>query len=220
MQSMHARLNCFPVNVPHRPFMASKTEQISVRMPPELYRTLMQIEKKHGLSATEIARRALEEIAGFYNKHGWLNFPLRIEPLAGRLVMIRPKIGEINVWDLHADKDYKLEGDELVSDLARQLGVPNLFPQASEHDKAHFVVAFEDHPTHWIIIHLWKGHVDPSGNGLLFEAHPKSSVPREEMEQILKKTAAEMEIERIGFSQLPMFEAARKAQALASAQTK
>jgi hypothetical protein len=48
--------------------MATKTEQISVRMPPELYRTLMQIEKKHGLLATEIARRALEEIAVFY-KH-------------------------------------------------------------------------------------------------------------------------------------------------------
>lgn len=200
--------------------MASKTEQISVRMPPELYRTLMQIEKKHGLPATEVARRALEEIASFYKKHGWLSFPLRIEPLAGRLEIIRPKTGEINVWDLHANKDYMLEGDELVSDLARQLGVPNLFPQASEHDHAHFIVAFEDHPTHWILIHLWKGHKDPSGNGLFFQADPKSSTSREQMDQTLKRIAAEMEVEHIPYSQLPMFEAARKAQALASAQTK
>lgn len=200
--------------------MASKTEQISVRMPPELYRTLMQIEKKHGLPATEIARRALEEIAGFYKKHGWLSFPLRIEPLAGRLEIIRPKVGEINVWDLHTEKVYSLEGDELVGDLARQLGVPNLFPQSSEHDVAHFVVVFEDHPTHWILFHLWKGHKNPSGNGLLFQADPKSSTSREKMDQILKKIATEMEVDRIPYSQLPMFEAARKAQALASAQTK
>ena len=198
--------------------MATKTEQISVRMPPELYRTLMEIEKKHGLPATEVARRALEEIAAFYKKHGWLSFPLRIEPLTGRLEIIRPKTGEINVWDLSAEKNYTLEGDELVTDLARQLGVPNLFPQAPEHDVAHLVVVFEDHPTHWILIHLWKGHKDPSGNGLLFQADAKSTTSREKMDQTLKRIAAEMEVAQIPYSQLPMFEAARKAQALATAQ--
>lgn len=198
--------------------MATKTEQISVRMPPELYRTLMQIEKKHGLPATEVARRALEEIAAFYKKHGWLSFPLRIEPLAGRLEMIRPKTGEINVWDLHADKDYNLEGDELVSDLARQLGIPNLFPQASEHDHARMVVAIEDHPTHWLLIQLWKGFDDARSNGLLFQALPKSSTSREAMENLLRQIAVEMGVERIPFGQLPMFEAAKKAKALASTQ--
>lgn len=185
--------------------MATKTEQISVRMPPELYRTLTEIEKKHGIPVTEVARRALEEIAAFYKKHGWLSFPLRIEPVAGRLEIVRPKTGEINVWDLHAEKSYTLEGDELVNDLARQLGVPNLFPQSAEHDQARFVVAFEDHPTHWVLIQLWKGAPDPSGNGLLFNAFPKSSTTRDMMDQTLAKIAAEMEVAGIPFSQLPMF---------------
>lgn len=83
-----------------------------------------------------------------------------------------------------------------------------------------FIVVFEDHPTHWIRFQLWKGHKDPSGNGLLFQADPKSSTSREKMDQTLKKIAAEMEVDHISYSQLPMFEAARKAQALASAQTK
>ena len=92
-------------------------------------------------------------------------------------------------------------------------------PNISEHDQARFIVIFEDHPTHLILIHLWKDYSDPTDNGFLFEADAKNSTSREKMDQTLKKIAVDMAVERIAYSQLPVFDAARKAMALASGQT-
>jgi hypothetical protein len=94
--------------------------------------------------------------------------------------------------------------DPLVANLMAQLGVPNLFASAIEHDKVHTFAAFDNHPTHWIVIHLWKGHSDPDSDGLLFEAQPKSGLPRAEMLNRLRIQAAEMgSTEPVRFSQLP-----------------
>jgi len=188
--------------------MAKKTEQISVRMDPALYRTLTEIERRHGLPPTEMARRALEEIAAFYKQHGWFSFPARIEPkeklLRDALARIERPADNLDVWKLDPSKPYVLQGDALVSGLMTQLRVPNLFAQAVEHDQVHTLVAFDNHPTHWVVLHLWKGHGEPGGNGLLFEAQPKCDLPRAQMLRKLRDQAGEMEANsEVKFSQIP-----------------
>jgi hypothetical protein len=123
----------------------------------------------------------------------------------------------MNVWKLKSDQVYILEGDDVVRGLMKQLHVPNLFAGASEFDAMHAFVAFDNHPTHWIVIHLFQGggayspnHVihkfvrnaDP--NGLLFEAEPKSSTSRAEMNEKLVQEALKMEAKTpFSFQQLP-----------------
>lgn len=58
-------------------------DRLNIRLPGDLLVTLEEIQKKHGLNATEIARRCLEAVADFYNKHGFFSFPVRLEPEAG-----------------------------------------------------------------------------------------------------------------------------------------
>jgi len=33
--------------------------------------------------------------------------------------------------------------------------LPNLHAQAIEHDEARFLIAFDNHPTHWIVVDLF-----------------------------------------------------------------
>jgi hypothetical protein len=103
------------------------------------------------------------------------------------------------------EANYTLEGDNVVRDLMKQLRVPNLFARASEFDAMHAFVAFDNHATHWIVVHLFQGghpyspnhavnklvrNADP--NGLLFEAVPKESTSREEMEEKMISEALKM----------------------------
>lgn len=124
---------------------------------------------------------------------------------------------KMNAWKLNTDEMYILEGDVLVRELMRQLRIPNLFAGTFEHDRIHAFGAFDNHPTHWIVLHLWKGvpayspnHVvsrlvrRPEPNGLLFQAVPKSSTSRTKMEIQLTVEAREMEsAEPFAFQQLP-----------------
>lgn len=123
----------------------------------------------------------------------------------------------MNVWTLDSSKDYILENDEIVGDLMRQLRVPHLFDQMAEFDEIAAMVAFDNHPTHWIILRLWKGapayspnhgisrfveSADP--NGLLFQAVPKSTESREQMETRLTSESLKMGSKDVfTFQQLP-----------------
>jgi hypothetical protein len=111
----------------------------------------------------------------------------------------------MNVWKLSPNESYILQGDDVVLDLMKQLRVPNLFARATEYDAMHAFVAFDNHPTHWIVLHLWQGAADyspnhsihqfvraPDANGLLFEAVPKASLTRETMEDRLVSEALRM----------------------------
>lgn len=109
-----------------------------------------------------------------------------------------------NVWQLDPAASYVLNQDPVVRDLMRQLGVPNLFARAVEFDQLHSFVAFENHPSHWIVLHLWQGAMEPERNGLLFEAVPKRSIARAELlEQLQLKVKAMGAKEPMVFSQLP-----------------
>jgi hypothetical protein len=70
------------------------------------------------------------------------------------------------------------------------------------------VVAFDNHPTHWLVLSLFKGVKREGGNGLLFQAEPKDSVSRAEMLTKLKARAAEMgSKQEMKFSQIPQLPA-------------
>jgi hypothetical protein len=58
-------------------------------MPGELLETLAEIQTRHGLTPTEIARRCLEQVAEFYRKNGFFSFPVHIEPEAAFLQRAR-----------------------------------------------------------------------------------------------------------------------------------
>lgn len=123
----------------------------------------------------------------------------------------------MNVWKLNPNEVYQLEGDDTVRGLLKQLRIPNLFAGASEFDAMQAFVAFDNHPTHWIIIHFWQGVPDyspnhsihklvghASPNGLLFNAEPKSSTSRAEMEGKLISEALKMGAKDVfAFQQLP-----------------
>ena len=102
------------------------------------------------------------------------------------------KRGQLNAWSLDPSAAYNLVGDAVVTRLMEQLGVPNLFAPAAEHDEAWFSVTFDNHPTHWIVLNFFKGSSTPGGDGLLFRAYPKSTVSRQEMMTQMREEAEEM----------------------------
>jgi hypothetical protein len=122
----------------------------------------------------------------------------RLEPL--------PK--NLSVWLLDSAKDYSISDDAIVQDLLNQLGLPNLFAQAAEHDQIRLSVVFDNHPTHWLVIDFFKGSNQKDGNGLLFRAYPKQAVPRDKILGQMKDEARAMGArETVTFSQIPILEA-------------
>jgi hypothetical protein len=110
----------------------------------------------------------------------------------------------LDVWNLNSADSYVLDEDPLVQRLLEQLGIPNLFAQAPEHDKVQMIVPFDNHPTHWLVLSFFKGVERVGGNGLLFQAEPKETVTRAEMLAELKERAAKMGWEQeLRFSQIP-----------------
>ena len=114
---------------------------------------------------------------------------------------------DLNAWSLDTRHDYAITDDKIVGKLLAQLGIPNLFAQAAEHDEVRMSVAFDNHPTHWLQFDFFKGVDKPDGNGLSFIAHPKASVTRKEMIQKLQAEAKKMGVTKpFVFSQIPMLE--------------
>ena len=110
----------------------------------------------------------------------------------------------VTAYNLQPEKSYYLVGDDVVQGLMLQLNVPNLFAGMAEFDEAHTFVAFDNHPTHWIVLHRWKGLPAAKDNGLFFEALPKSSTPRAKLFDRLKVEAKKMgATEKFAFSQFP-----------------
>ncbi|MCF3650972.1 hypothetical protein [Synoicihabitans lomoniglobus] len=95
-------------------------------------------------------------------------------------------------------------GDPAVTNALKQLGIPNLFARAVEFDEARLVAAFDNHPTHWLVISHFQGSDQPNGDGLSLYGYPKSTVSRSEMEMKLVELAKEIEADRpLSFFQLP-----------------
>ena len=120
---------------------------------------------------------------------------------------ILPLPKNLNVWSLDPKHDYVITEDHIVQTLLDQLGLPNLFAQAQEHDELRMHIAFDNHPTHWLVFDIFKGSNKPDGDGIAFAAYPKATVSRDEM---LRKVHAEMKKmgakEKFEFSQIPILE--------------
>lgn len=116
---------------------------------------------------------------------------------------IKPLPKDFNIWKLDPAMNYNLIDDPVNKALA-DLGLPNLFAHAAEHDTARFMVAFDNHPTHWLVFNLFKGGKTDSENGLSFSAYPKASTTRQEMLLKLTIESKKMEVKGpVEFSQIP-----------------
>lgn len=117
---------------------------------------------------------------------------------------------DFNVWKLDASANYQLI-DEPAEKALKQLGLPNLFAHQKEHDVARFMVAFDNHPTHWLVFNFFKGGKTAAENGLAFSAIPKLSVTQEDM--LLKLTIEGKKMNAavpIQFAQIPEIKVAAK----------
>lgn len=99
----------------------------------------------------------------------------------------------IDPWSLETNAQFFIENDADVKLIMLQLGVPDLFAKAVQGEKpSHIFAAFDNHPTHWLLISLYSGIPDyspnhtvhklirkASPNGLLFIASPKTTTNKE-----------------------------------------
>jgi hypothetical protein len=69
--------------------MAKKTEQISVRMPPDVFDGLQKIKDAHGLEPAEVLRRCAEAVVQFHSERGYFALPVRIIPDAAFLAAVK-----------------------------------------------------------------------------------------------------------------------------------
>jgi hypothetical protein len=122
---------------------------------------------------------------------------------AGR---IKKPPAKLNAWKLDPEVGYTLVEDPIVQDLMNQLGVGSMFDPLKSRDKIETFVIFDNHPTHWIEFTLIKGYGNKRDDGLVFDAWPKSSTPRYEIEKKFREHCARVGIEHRGpvkLSQIP-----------------
>lgn len=112
---------------------------------------------------------------------------------------------KLNPWRLDPEAEYIIENDPEVKALMFQLGVPDLFAEANTAaSPCHMFVAFDNHPTHWVVFSLYKGIPDYSPNhgihklvgnaapnGLLFTAHSRSGMSGSQFLNKLRKLASD-----------------------------
>jgi hypothetical protein len=117
---------------------------------------------------------------------------------------IEPIPDNLNAWTLDPEKIYAITEDAVVQNLLDQLGLPNLFAQAAEHDSIRFSIAFDNHPTHWLVAEFFKGSNRPDGDGLSLQAYPKLSVTRSQMiERLTAAAKGAKSKDTVTFSQIP-----------------
>ena len=118
---------------------------------------------------------------------------------------IKPIPDDLNIWVLDEKMMYAITEDSVVAKLLSQLGLPNLFAQAAEHDELRMGVTFDNHPTHWLVFDFYKGSKQPGGDGLSFSAYPKATTTREQMRQKMEAELKAMGANRpFNFSQIPI----------------
>lgn len=115
---------------------------------------------------------------------------------------------KLNPWALDAESEYLIENDADVKLLMLQLGVPDLFADATKAGAPnHLLVAFDNHPTHWIRLSSYQGIPEyspnhginklvgnASPNGLLFSAFSKKGMGKDKFLRELSELVAGSEI--------------------------
>jgi hypothetical protein len=123
--------------------------------------------------------------------------------LKKRFGRLKPVPANFNIWELAAGDFYELI-DEPAETALQQLGLPNLFAREKEHEKVRIMIAFDNHPTHWLVFNFFKGGKTAAENGLAFSAYPKNAINRDDMLFRLSLEAKKMDAKGpIVFSQIP-----------------
>lgn len=122
---------------------------------------------------------------------------------------------KLDPWALDAESEYLIENDSEVKLVMLKLGVPDIFADAAKASAPnHLIVAFDNHPTHWIIFSSYQGIPEyspnhgihkfadnASANGLLFSAISKKGMGRG---RFIKKLSELAEGDKVPpLSQLP-----------------
>jgi hypothetical protein len=128
---------------------------------------------------------------------------LRKRTIDEMMKRIKPVPDNFDIWKLNPNVDYNLV-DEPVKQALSQLGLPNLFAHAQEHEAIRLTVAFDNHPSHWLVFNFFKGSNNPDGDGLSLYGFAKATFGRKQIEKKLIQIAREMESkDPIKFSQIP-----------------
>lgn len=106
---------------------------------------------------------------------------------------------KIDINKLDPIASYHLVGHALVNWLLEQLSVPDLFADAAHATYYDVTVAFDNHPTHWLVFDMFKD-VEDEHDTLTFRAYPKTSYTRKTMRMELE---TERHGAKISFRQLP-----------------
>lgn len=114
---------------------------------------------------------------------------------------------DVDPWKLDPSTAYVLIEDPVVESLMEKLGVPQLFANFAGRTNFETFVIFDNHPTHWVSITLIRGYGTKRDDGLVFEALPKSTTPRHEIEKKFREHAAKIGAEIRGPVKLSQFPA-------------
>ncbi|MEN9841012.1 MAG: hypothetical protein RL376_812 [Verrucomicrobiota bacterium] len=112
----------------------------------------------------------------------------------------------IDPWNLDPGAFYILEPSDLLDEIVPKLGIDGMLFDLSAAGRKDILVAYDNHPTHWIVLAPITGLKRHLTHGLFIEAHPKDTVPRHEIENILRKHAGRIGMEIRGpvkLTQLP-----------------
>lgn len=110
----------------------------------------------------------------------------------------------MDVWNPDPHKSYTLTDAAVVLEILERLGLASLVTSLGESASAKTLFAFDNHPTHWIVLRGSQGTGNPAGNMLIFEAIPKRAKNRWEVLDTFEGGALETEVRRsFRFSQLP-----------------
>jgi hypothetical protein len=161
------------------------------------------IDKKKGTYAALILEKWFADGCPAVNEIDGMMQTLRKAKEAGR---IKKPPAKLNIWKLDPETGYTLVEDPIVQDLMNQLGIGNMFDGFKNKDKFETFVIFDNHPTHWLEFTLIKGYGNKRDDGLVFDAWPKASTPRYEIEKKFRDHCARVGIEHRGpvkLSQIP-----------------
>ena len=176
-----------------------KKPQISATLPAHVHDAIARRANLLGDSKSNY----LSAVASWWFGQGCPPVRADEEQLSALKKRLKPVPKNLDAWHLNKDETYSITGDSIVQKLLNQLGIPNIFAQTHEHDHVHAFDQFDNHPTHWIAVHLFKGYQPQYDNGLIFQADPKASTTRERMVEILKSAFPGDAPRDIVFSQLP-----------------
>ena len=108
----------------------------------------------------------------------------------------------MNVWSLDAATNYNFTNHDVVNEVMEQLGLGKVLESEGKSEAIKGLWAFDNHPSHWIIVWMPKGTSD--SKSLCIEAISKKQKNRWEILDMIDEGHREISQQKqFRFSQLP-----------------